>query len=103
MIVHPDGYRVSWLGAPTRAVISANDVLSVQREGLGLRGAKPGQYAIELVRSSASPGSIRGSVQLQVADAQRSVPFVLEGQRARVATITLRSEERLVPLDAWEQ
>jgi hypothetical protein len=93
---------VSWLGAPTRAVISASDVLSVQREGLALRGAEPGQYAIELVRSTPAPGAIRGSVQLSIADAQRSVPFVLEGQRARIALVTLKNEARLVPLDAWE-
>lgn len=102
VIVHPEGYRVSWLGAPTRAVISASDVLSVQREGLGLRGAEPGQYAIELVRSSPASGTIRGTVQLSIADAQRSLPFVLEGGRARVATVTLKNEARLVPLDAWE-
>ena len=102
VIVHPDGYRVSWLGAPTRAVISASDVLSVQRESLGLRGAEPGQYAIELVRSSPTPGTIRGSVQLTIADAQRNLPFVLEGGRARLAIVSLKNEPRLVPLDAWE-
>jgi hypothetical protein len=102
VIIHPDGYRVSWLGAPTRAVISASDVLSVQREGLGLRGAEPGQYAIELVRSSPTPGTIRGSVQLSIANAQRTLPFELTGERTRLATVTLKNEARLVPLDAWE-
>jgi hypothetical protein len=102
VIIHPDGYRVSWLGAPTRAVISAHDVLSVQREGLGLRGAEPGQYAIELVRSSPAPGTIRGSVQLSIANAQRTLPFELSGERVRLATVTLKNEPRLVPLDAWE-
>jgi tetratricopeptide (TPR) repeat protein len=99
VILDPEGHRVSWLGAPTRAVISANEVLSVHREGLALGGAPTGQYAVELVRSSASEGQIRGSVVLQVSDAKRSVPFVLEGERARVATVTLRNEARLVPLD----
>ncbi|HTV21301.1 MAG TPA: VWA domain-containing protein, partial [Polyangiaceae bacterium] len=102
VIVHPDGYRVSWLGAPTRAVISASDVLSVQREGLSLRGAEPGQYAIELVRSSPSSGPIQGSAQLSIAKAQRTIPFVLEGERVRIALVSLKSEARLVPLDAWE-
>jgi hypothetical protein len=102
VIVHPDGYRVSWLGAPTRAVISASDVLSVEREGLGLRGAEPGQYAIELVRSSPAPGPIRGNVQLSIANAQRNLPFVLEGERLRLALVSLKNEARLVPLDAWE-
>jgi hypothetical protein len=102
VIVHPEGYRVSWLGAPTRAVISASDVLSVQRENLALRGAEPGQYAIELVRSSPAPGRIHGSVQLSIADARRNLPFVLEGERTRLALVTLKNEPRLVPLDAWE-
>ncbi len=40
-ILHPDGQRVSWLGAPTRELISARDVLDHGREGLSLSGAKP--------------------------------------------------------------
>jgi tetratricopeptide (TPR) repeat protein len=102
VILDPEGHRVSWLGAPTRAVITANDVLSVHREGLALGGSSTGQYAIELVRSSPSQGPIRGSVAVQVSDAKRNIPFVLEGERARIATVTLRNEARLVPLDAWE-
>jgi RNA polymerase sigma factor (sigma-70 family) len=102
VILNPEGYRVSWLGAPTRAVITANDVLSVHREELALRGAPPGQYAIEVTRSSSAPGLIRGTLRLMVADAERDVPFVIEGERARVATVTLRNETRLVPLERWD-
>jgi hypothetical protein len=102
VILNPEGYRVSWLGAPTRAVISANDVLSVQREGLALRGAPPGQYAIEVTRSSSAPGPIHGTLQLQIANTQREVPFVIDHERARVATVTLRNEARLVPIDSRE-
>jgi tetratricopeptide (TPR) repeat protein len=101
VILHPEGYRVSWLGAPTRAVISATDVLSVHREGLALRGAEAGQYAIEVVRSSATSGPVRGSLSLQVGKAQRTLPFVLEGERLRVATARIRLESRLVPVEGW--
>ena len=101
VILPPQGYRVSWLGAPTRAVISASDVLSVHREGLALRGAEPGQYAIEIVRSSPTSGSVRGELELTIGKAQRSLPFVLEGQRLRVATAELRVTSRLVPLEGW--
>jgi hypothetical protein len=101
-VLGPEGYRVSWLGAPTRAVITASDVLSVQRESLALRGAPPGEYAIELVRSSSAQGPIRGSVRLQIANAERNAPFVIDGARARIATVRLRNEARLVPVDAWE-
>jgi tetratricopeptide (TPR) repeat protein len=99
VILHPDGYRVSWLGAPTRAVITASDVLGLAREGLALRGAAPGQYAIELVRSSPTSGAVRGSLRIQAPGTERTVPFVLEGERVRVATVTLRNEARLVPLE----
>jgi hypothetical protein len=101
-ILNPEGYRISWLGAPTRAVITANDVLSVHREGLALRGAPPGQYAIEVTRSSSAKGAIRGNLLLSIANSERNVPFVIEGERTRVATVTLRNEARLVPLHGWE-
>ena len=101
VILPPEGYRVSWLGAPTRAVISATDVLSVHREGLALRGADPGHYAFEIVRSSPGSGSVRGNLEVTVGNARRSVPFVLEGQRLRVATAQLRLSSRLVPLEGW--
>jgi len=99
VILHPEGYRVSWLGAPTRAVITASDVLGLSREGLGLRGAAPGQYAIELVRSSLTKGAVRGSLRVQAPGSERNVPFVLEGERLRVATVTLERKSRLVPLE----
>jgi Mg-chelatase subunit ChlD len=101
VLLHPHGYRVSWLGAPTRAVISATDVLSVHREGLGLRGADPGEYALEIVRSSPATGPVRGSVQLSVGKTERTIPFVLEGARARLATAEIRLHSRLVPLEGW--
>jgi hypothetical protein len=97
VILHPDGYRVSWLGAPTRSVITATDVMSVHEEGLALRGAAPGQYAVEVVRSSPTHGSVRGNLDIRVGNEDRSVPFVLDGERVRVATAKLRMQSRLVP------
>jgi tetratricopeptide (TPR) repeat protein len=103
VIVHPDGFRVSWLGAPTRAVISARDVLSTRHEALGLSGAKAGSYAIELVRNAAAEGTLRGTVtgdlKLTVGNQVRSLPFKLEGSRVRVATVDLSFTSRLVPID----
>jgi Mg-chelatase subunit ChlD/ferric-dicitrate binding protein FerR (iron transport regulator) len=99
VILHPEGYRVSWLGAPTRAVISASDVLGLTREGLALRGASAGHYAIELVRSSATNGPVRGSLRILAPGTERSVPFVLDGGRMRVATVELVRRSRLVPLE----
>jgi hypothetical protein len=98
VIIHPEGYRVSWLGAPTASVISANDVLSREREGLALRGAQAGQYAIELVRSNGSHGTIYGNVDIHVGHTQRNVAFVMDGDRLRVATARISLKSRLVPL-----
>jgi hypothetical protein len=78
-------------------VITATDVMSVHEEGLALRGAAPGQYAVEVVRSSPTHGSVRGSLDIRVGNQDRSVPFVLDGDRVRVATAKLRMQSRLVP------
>ncbi len=97
-ILTPDGHRVSFLGAPTRGVISARDAASTAGEGLALSNAPAGEYLIELVRRSASEGSARGELTLSVAGTTRRVPFVLDSNRQTIALarISLRSE--LVPL-----
>ncbi len=101
VILHPEGYRVSWLGAPTRSVISATDVLSVRREGLALRGADAGQYAIEVVRSSPAYERIYGELEILAGKETRRVPFTLEGDRLRVATAEIKLQSRLVPVETW--
>jgi len=99
-ILHPDGQRVSWLGAPTRELINARDVLDRRREGLSLNGAKPGEYAIEIVRSGGneSAGSVRGELMLFAAGETRRIPFTLVGQRLTVALAEIKMVSRLVPL-----
>ena len=97
-ILHPDGQRVSWLGAPTRELISARDVLDRGREGLALSGAKPGEYALEIVRSDGS-GTVRGELLLFVAGESRRIPFTLSGQRLTIAVAEIKMVPRLVPLD----
>jgi hypothetical protein len=97
-ILHPDGQRVSWLGAPTRELISARDVLARGREGLALNGAKPGQYAIEIVRSGGYVGTVRGELSVFAAGETRRVPFILDGQRLTIALAEIKMVPRLVPL-----
>jgi hypothetical protein len=99
-ILHPDGQRVSWLGAPTRELINARDVLDRGREGLSLNGAKPGVYAIEIVRSGGSSGTVRGELLLFAAGDTRRIPFTLDGQRLTVALVEIKMVPRLVPLDS---
>ncbi|HWZ89077.1 MAG TPA: VWA domain-containing protein, partial [Polyangiaceae bacterium] len=61
-LLHPDGHRVSWLGAPTRELITAHDVLDHGREGLALNGAKPGEYTVEIVRAAGSTEPVHGEL-----------------------------------------
>jgi hypothetical protein len=94
----PDGYRVSWLGAPTKAIITARDVQSTSHEGLALSGAAPGDYVIEITRPGGHRGAVRGSVDLTVAGERRNIPFVLDGTSTRIALAKITTKSRLVPL-----
>ncbi|MEI9947474.1 MAG: VIT domain-containing protein [Pseudomonadota bacterium] len=98
-ILHPDGQRVSWLGAPTRELISARDVLDRGREGLALNGAKPGEYALEIVRSGGSSETVRGELSVFAAGETRRIPFTLVGQRLTIALVEIKMVPRLVPWD----
>jgi ferric-dicitrate binding protein FerR (iron transport regulator)/Mg-chelatase subunit ChlD len=98
-ILHPDGQRVSWLGAPTRELINARDVLDLRREGLSLNGAKPGQYALEIVRSGGYSGTVRGELLVFAAGETRRIPFTLDGQRLTIALVDIKMVPRLIPLE----
>ncbi len=98
-LLHPDGHRVSWLGAPTHEVISARDVLDHGREGLALNGAKPGEYTVEIVRSAGGSGAVHGELMVFAAGETRRIPFTLEGQRMTVALAEIKLVPRLVPLE----
>lgn len=97
-LLHPDGHRVSWLGAPTREVITARDALASDREGLALNGAKPGEYIVEIVRSAGTPGLVHGELTIFAAGETRRVPFTLEGERVTVALAEIKMVPRLIPL-----
>ena len=96
-LLHPDGHRVSWLGAPTRSVITATEVTSTRREGLALRGAKAGEYVVEVVRGSGS-GRVSGEVNVTIAGTRRKLPFVLDDERASLGIVAIRFAPRLVPV-----
>ena len=98
-LLHPDGHRVSWLGAPTREPITARDVLDTSREGLALSGAKPGQYAVEIVRSGGSSGVVSGELTVFAAGETRRIPFTLDGERMTVALAEIKMVPRLIPLN----
>ncbi|MCA9627996.1 MAG: FecR domain-containing protein, partial [Myxococcales bacterium] len=99
-LLHPDGHRVSWLGAPTRSVITATDVTSTSREGLALRGAKAGEYVVEVVRASGA-GPVSGTVTVTVAGTKKEIPFTLDGQRRTLGIVDIGFKSRLVPVRGW--
>jgi hypothetical protein len=96
-LIQPDGLRVSWLGAPTKALISAVDVTSKSGEGLGLLGSKAGEYVVEVVRASGE-GTVRGELTLKAPGGMRKIPFTLHGDRAAVATLRIFWKSDLVPV-----
>ena len=96
-LIDPDGRRVSWLGAPTRGVISARSVTSTREEGLALSGAKPGEYVVEVVRGSGTDRA-SGELTITVAGTTRRVSFTLDGPRVSVAIARIEMRSELVPL-----
>jgi tetratricopeptide (TPR) repeat protein len=96
-LIDPDGRRVSWLGAPTRAIISAADVTAAGRERLGLMGSLAGEYVIEVVRARGE-GPVQGEIVVQVPGGTRTIPFSLVGDRASVGTLRISWTSRLVPM-----
>lgn len=97
-IVDPEGRRVSFLGAPTRAVISARDVTSTRREALALRGAAAGDYVVEVVRGEPSTQPVHGELTITVAGTTRRVPFTLTREQTTVALASVKLTPRLVPV-----
>lgn len=97
-LIDPDAHRVSWLGAPTRSVITATNVLSDREEGLALRGAKPGEYLLELTRG-AGQGTVQGTLTVNVAGTTRQIPFTLDGERVTLGIAKIAMVSRLVPVE----
>jgi uncharacterized protein YfaP (DUF2135 family) len=96
-LITPEGQRVSWLGAPTKQVISARDVTDRTGEGLALRNAPAGSYLIELVRVSGT-GTVHGNLSLTIADLRKTVPFILRDDRSVVGIATISLVQKLEPL-----
>ncbi len=96
-LITPEGQRVSWLGAPTRQVITARSVTSRAGESLAIRNAPVGNYIIELVRVSGS-GTLHGNLQLTIADLKKTVPFSLNADRTVVGIAGITVVQKLVAL-----
>lgn len=99
-LIHPDGHRVSWLGAATKELITAENVTSTSTEGLALLGTKAGEYAIEITRAGGE-GPVSGEVLVTAAGVTRKVPFTLTGERVVVGTLNMFWQSRLVPVQGF--
>jgi hypothetical protein len=100
-LIDAQGKRISWLGSPTRATVSASDVSSTHAETLELAGLPQGNYLLELTRASGhDTGDIaRGEITLRLAGEARKIPFTLTSARAELGTVRVFFTSRLEPLD----
>jgi DNA-directed RNA polymerase specialized sigma24 family protein/tetratricopeptide (TPR) repeat protein len=99
-LIDPDGHRISWLGAPSRSVISALNVVSFREESLALRGGKPGEYIIELTRANQTTnarGPISGTLEVVVAGQRKTLTFELTQDTDRLGLVTIKQVPKLIP------
>lgn len=94
-VIDPRGVRLSWQGG--RSGITARQATDRTGEALGLPRLSTGEHVIEVSRSGASGRVIQGRVTVRVLGQDRTLPFVLTGERARVARVNLTRESQLVP------
>jgi len=92
-LITPEGARVSWMGG--RRDVSVADATSSEREQLAIRALKRGNYLLEITRNGAATGPVRGSLDVSVLGAKRTIPFELVGTRATVGRVSVRLESRL--------
>ncbi len=94
-VIDPRGVRLSWQGG--RSGITARQATDRTGEALGLPRLATGEHVIEVSRAGASERVIQGRVTVRVLGQDRTLPFVLTGERARVARVNLTRESQLVP------
>jgi tetratricopeptide (TPR) repeat protein len=98
-LVTPQGKRISWLGG--KADLAVRDHRANDREALALRRLPRGNYLVEVSRSDARPGVVRGTVTVGALGQRRTLPFELTGDRAVVGTVAVSVRSRLVRVDGW--
>ena len=94
-LVTPDGTRVSWMGGRPDVIVT--DAVSAEREQLALKSIKRGNYLVEIGRgklsASVSHGTVRGTLDVDLLGARRSLPFELTGSRTVVARLSIGLQE----------
>jgi tetratricopeptide (TPR) repeat protein len=89
-IIAPDGSRTSFMGGAT-----VEDSTSSARETLAMRSIRKGNYLVEVTRNGAASGSVRGSLDITVLGAKKTIPFEMVGSRTTVGRINIGLEQRL--------
>ncbi len=95
-LVNSRGQRISWMGGRSNVVGDA--ARTPGRERLGLRWTPVGTYVIEVSRTDPTDTTpISGSLSVRALRSRRTIPFVLTGPTARVGSVRVRRESRMVP------
>ncbi|MEZ4393301.1 MAG: VIT domain-containing protein [Polyangiales bacterium] len=98
-LIDPRGTRISWQGG--RSGVTASGATSAGREAIGVSRASSGEWLVEVVRGERDPSgdsSVRGEVTVNILGERRTIPFSLQGPRARVARAAVVRESHLVPI-----
>jgi hypothetical protein len=92
-LIAPDG---EVLGRGSRRGVRMRE--SKGSESLAVTHWKTGTYQVLLTRARGT-GPLRGTLRVHAIDGDQVVPFVFDGQSARVARISVQAEETLVPTE----
>lgn len=95
--IDPKGKRISLLagGKGVRGVLT-----TAGRSELAFSANDAGSYALEITGDA--PNGTPVTVTVDVGGQTKTIPVVLRDGRARIAGVTLRWEEQLVPVNEWE-
>ena len=78
-----------------RSDVTVADSTSTDREQLAIRSLKRGNYLVEVTRNGNAQGPVRGSLDLTVLGAKKTIPFELLGSRTTVGRVSINLEQRL--------
>ena len=99
-LVTPDATRVSWMGGRADAVVA--DATSEEREQLAVKSLRRGNYLIEIARATPGNDVVRGTLEISVLGAKKSLPFELRGDHATVGRVSIALEEHLEQVDGTD-